>query len=88
MRAPHQRSSPMTVDTFPQWLAQFDGQALADKVGLAAVLATVDAEGWSHLAYLGAGDILVQNERLSLILWPTSETCRTWPPTGRFGRRA
>jgi hypothetical protein len=73
----------MALEPYPEWLAQFDGQALPDKVGVAAILGTTDGEGWSHLAYLSVGDILVQNGRLSLILWPSSETCRNLRRTGQ-----
>ena len=65
----------MTNEPMPKWLTQFDGEGLQDKVGVAAILGTADAEGWPHLAYLSAGEILVTDERLSLALWPTSQTC-------------
>jgi hypothetical protein len=65
----------MSTPTLPDWLTQFDGEGLPDKVGVAAILGTVDGEGWPHLAYLSAGEILVEGDRLSLALWPTSQTC-------------
>ncbi len=73
----------MNNEPLPEWLTQFDGEALPDKVGAAAILATADAEGWPHLAYLSAGEILVQDTRLSLALWPTSETCANLRRTGQ-----
>ncbi len=73
----------MNNEPLPEWLTQFDGEALADKVGAAAILATADAEGWPHMAYLSAGEILVQDGRLSLALWPTSEASANLRRTGQ-----
>src|SRR5882757_9895987 len=57
------------------WLAQFDGDALAAKLDISAVLATVDAEGWPHMAYLSAGEVLaLGKDRLRLRLWPRSRS--------------
>lgn len=54
-------------------LAQFDGTNLADKLAMSAVLATVAEDGWPHLAYLSAGEVLaVSGDRLRVRLWPGS----------------
>lgn len=58
------------------WLAQFEGARLEEKLGVSAVLATVDSEGWPHMAYLSAGEVLVHGpKQLGLALWPASQTC-------------
>ena len=73
----------MTREHCPEWLTQFDGRALDDKLDLAAILGTADAQGWPHLAYLSAGEVLVQDDRCSLALWPTSETSENLRRTGK-----
>ena len=73
----------MNNEPLPEWLTQFDGESLPDKVGVAAILGTADAEGWPHLAYLSAGEILVHDAGLSLALWPTSESCANLRRTGQ-----
>lgn len=53
-------------------LAQFDGNNLGDKLGVSAVLATVAEDGWPHLAYLSAGEVLIDGGKLKVRLWPGS----------------
>ncbi|WP_174292251.1 pyridoxamine 5'-phosphate oxidase family protein [Sphingomonas bacterium] len=55
-------------------LAQFDGDDLSDKLAVSAVLATVAEDGWPHLAYLSAGEVLIAGDRLKLRLWPRSSS--------------
>jgi hypothetical protein len=67
-----------------EWASQFDGTHLEDKLHVAAMLATVDAEGWPHLAYLSAGEVLVHAPgRVSVCLWPTSRTTANLQRVGR-----
>ena len=67
-----------TIDLPSEWTSQFDGTHLEDKLHVAAVLATVDAEGWPHLAYLSAGEVLVHGpRRVSVCLWPASRSTAT-----------
>lgn len=63
-------------DALPgSWLALFDGARLATKLGEAAILATVDEQGWPHLSYLSVGELLADGrERLLFAVWPTSRT--------------
>jgi hypothetical protein len=66
------------------WLAQFDGTGLEDKIDVSAVLATVDAEGWPHIAYLSAGEVLALGaDRLRLLLWPASRSAANMRDAGR-----
>lgn len=56
-------------------LAQFDGKNLEDKVAVSAILATVAEDGWPHVAYLSAGEVLVVSAGLlRVLLWPGSRT--------------
>lgn len=65
-------------------LAQFDGTNLQDKLALSAILATVGEDGWPHLAYLSAGEILaVASDRVRIRLWPTSGTADNLRRAGR-----
>jgi hypothetical protein len=67
-----------------EWASQFDGAHLEDKLHVAAMLATVDAEGWPHLAYLSAGEVLVHAPgRVSVCLWPASRTTANLQRVGR-----
>jgi hypothetical protein len=67
-----------------EWVSQFDGTHLEDKLHVAAVLATVDAEGWPHLAYLSAGEVLIHDpRRVSVCLWPASRTTVNLQRVGR-----
>jgi hypothetical protein len=67
-----------------EWVSQFDGTHLEDKLHAAAMLATVDAEGWPHLAYLSAGEVLVHDpRRVSVCLWPASRTTANLQRVGR-----
>ena len=66
------------------WVNQFDGTHLEDKLHVAAALATVDAEGWPHLAYLSAGEVLVHDpRRVSVCLWPASRSTANLQRAGR-----
>jgi hypothetical protein len=67
-----------------EWVSQFDGTHLEDKLHVAAMLATVDAQGWPHLAYLSAGEVLVHDlRRVSVCLWPASRTTANLQRVGR-----
>jgi hypothetical protein len=67
-----------------EWVSQFDGTHLEDKLHAAAMLATVDAQGWPHLAYLSAGEVLVHDpRRVSVCLWPASRTTANLRRVGR-----
>jgi hypothetical protein len=67
-----------------EWVSQFDGTHLEEKLHVAAMLATVDAEGWPHLAYLSAGEVLVRAPgRVSVCLWPASRTTANLQRVGR-----
>ena len=73
-----------TIDLPSEWTSQFDGTHLEDKLHVAAVLATVDAEGWPHLAYLSAGEVLVHGpRRVSVCLWPASRSTANLQRIGR-----
>lgn len=67
----------------PDWLGPFDGVNLEAELTRAAILSTVDAEGWPHQAYLSAGEILADGDRISLALWPTSRTTANLDRDGR-----
>jgi hypothetical protein len=57
------------------WLGLFDGTRLADKAGEAAILASVDAEGWSHLAFMSVGEVLAESAaRVHIATWAASRT--------------
>ena len=59
------------------WMSQFDGGELDSKTHVSALLATVDAGGRPHIAYLSCGEILaLPPDRLRLLLWPASGTAR------------
>src|SRR5882672_10865714 len=67
-----------------EWVSQFDGTHLEDKLHVAAVLATVDAAGWPHLAYLSAGEVLLHGpRRMSLCLWSASRSTANLQRVGR-----
>jgi len=60
----------------PTTLAEaFDGEGLDAKLGLSALLSTVDADGWPHVSFLSAGDLLITPpDEARLILWPQATT--------------
>ena len=60
----------------PAALAEaFDGLGLDTKLGLSVLLSTVDADGWPHVSFLAAGDLLlVPPDEARLILWPQATT--------------
>jgi hypothetical protein len=59
----------------PAWAALFDGERLADKHADAAILATVDSEGWAHTCFLSAGEVLaLDDKRIYIAVWPRSRT--------------
>lgn len=67
-----------------EWISQFDGTHLEHKLNVSAVLATVDAEDWPHLAYLSAGEVLVHDpRRVSVCLWPASRSTANLQRVGR-----
>ena len=70
-------------------LAQFDGTNLEDKLAVSAVLATVAEDGWPHVAYLGAGEVLAASaDRLRVRLWPGSGTAANLRRSGRAALHA
>ena len=70
-------------------LAQFDGTQLADRLAVSAILATVAVDGWPHVAYLSAGEILVlSGDRLRVRLWPGSGTAGNLRRGGRAALHA
>jgi hypothetical protein len=59
----------------PEIVALFDGTTLAEKRHVALIVATVDADGWPHMSFLGPGELLVRDaRRLAFLLWPRSAT--------------
>lgn len=65
-------------------LAQFDGTDLAGRLAVSAVLATVAEDGWPHIAYLSAGEVLALSaQRLRVRLWPGSGTAANLRRNGR-----
>jgi hypothetical protein len=53
----------------------WDGKDPEARLGATAVLTTVDAEGWPHVALLSAGEIAATSvETVHLALWPSSRT--------------
>ena len=73
----------MESECLPEWLKQFDGSDISRTPYRAAVLASVDDEGWPHLAYLSAGEILAQAGGLSIALWLKSCTAKNIARDGR-----
>jgi hypothetical protein len=75
------------ISDLPQaWLEQFDGANLDRKLHVAALLGTLDEEGWPHIAYLSAGEVLARDaRRVTLALWPGS---RSAVNLARFSRGA
>ena len=66
------------------WISQFDGARLESKLHVSAVLATVDDEGWPHLAYLSAGEVLAHDARqMTFALWSASRSTANLLRTGR-----
>jgi len=60
----------------PAALAEaFDGRRVEAKLGLSALLSTVDGDGWPHVSFLAAGDLLLlPPDGVRLILWPQATT--------------
>ncbi|TPG39596.1 hypothetical protein EAH79_12815 [Sphingomonas koreensis] len=52
----------------------FDGADLADKTGVSALLATVDAAERPHLAFLSVGEVLLAGDRLAITLWSKAQS--------------
>ena len=72
----------MTIST--EWMAQFNGEALASKVGVSALLVSHAADGWPHVAYLSCGEILaLPPDRVRLGLWPGSGSALAIAASGR-----
>ena len=69
-------------------LAQFDGNELGDKRAVSAVLATVAEDGWPHLAYLSAGEVLIAADRLRVRLWPRSGSAANLRREGKVALHA
>jgi len=63
--------------------ATFDGRDLATKVGVSALLSTVDAEGWPHLSFLSAGEVLVEGTTVALTLWGKARSAEAAERQGR-----
>jgi hypothetical protein len=57
------------------WIDMFDGERLAERVGISALLSTVGEDGWPHASFLGVGEVLADGpDGVSLMLWPHSTT--------------
>jgi hypothetical protein len=57
------------------WITQFDGANLDRKLDVSAVLGSVDDEGWPHLSYLSAGEMLAHDaRRVTFLLWSASRS--------------
>jgi hypothetical protein len=57
------------------WLRRFDGERLAGRSGEAAILATVDTEGWPHLAFLSVGEVFARDaSRVYFATWARSRS--------------
>lgn len=66
------------------WLDAFDGEHLDMKLDDAALVATTDPEGWPHVSFLGAGEILAAaGGRLILTLWSGSSAAANLRETKR-----
>jgi hypothetical protein len=71
------------MQALPEWLQQFDGRLGDGALSRGAILATTGGEGWPHLAYLSAGEILAQHGGISIALWPNSRTAANIARDGR-----
>jgi hypothetical protein len=66
------------------WTAQFDGVHLDSKLQVSATLGTVDEDGWPHLSYLSAGEVLAhESRRITLLLWSRSRSAAGLLRVGR-----
>jgi hypothetical protein len=66
------------------WMTQFDGANLDGKLQVSATLATVDEDGWPHLAYLSAGEMLAHDSRrITFLLWSRSRSAANLIRVGR-----
>lgn len=55
------------------WAKLFDGDGLEEKLAVSALLATVDEEGWPHVSFLSAGEVLaIDKQQMILMLWAQS----------------
>ena len=69
----------------PALLMLLDGERLADKAGVAMLLATVDARGCPHAALLSVGEVLARGpEALQLALYTNSSTTNNLRRGGRL----
>ena len=74
----------LTLRDLPSsWFTQFDGEDLDAKTEVSAALATVDVEGYPHLAFLSAGEIVARRDGLAMALWPDSSTAEDLRRDGR-----
>ncbi len=73
----------MQSRNLPVWLQPFSGKDLQASMSEAAILASVDDEGWPHHAYLGAGEILARPTGISIALWKCSRTTANIMRDGR-----
>jgi hypothetical protein len=66
------------------WTTQFDGTDLDGKLQVSATLATVDEDGWPHLSYLSAGEVLAHDSRrMTFLLWSRSRSAAGLLRVGR-----
>ena len=70
--------SKVVSDRLPEQITRaFDGQDLESKIGPAHLLVTADEDGTPRPCMLSAGEVLATgHDRLRLILWSGSTTCR------------
>jgi len=75
----------MSEMIFPgAWHALFDGTALEEKLSVSALLATTDEEGWPHVSFLSAGEVLVTSrDQMRLTVWGQSTTAANMQRNGR-----
>ena len=78
-------ASPDNGSILPEgWLRRFDGERLAGRAGEAAILATVDAEDWPHLAFLSVGEVFAPDtSRLYFATWARSRSTQNLQRHGK-----
>jgi hypothetical protein len=76
---------PDNASLLPEgWLRRFDGERLAGRAGEAAILATVDAEDWPHLAFLSVGEVFAPDvSRLYFATWARSRSTQNLQRQGK-----
>jgi hypothetical protein len=66
-------------------VSYLDGNDLANKVGSALRLSTVDSDGWPHAALLSPGEVLaLDSRRIRIAMFPKSGTAENLRRDGRL----